>query len=142
VPHPFTAKLTVELCGPSLKTIETIISLAGIPEPIGLAAQEVPSTIGQVKLSGLAIRLRALKPPAPTSIGRHRTNQPNAVAHNTFTLARISRLVRQFNERVRRIGRVDLDLDGKLPLAEMERPGRTLSHLQPRACERTCCDDV
>jgi hypothetical protein len=36
------------------------------------------------------------------------------------------------------VGRIDLDFDGKLLLAEMEGCRRTLPHLQPRACKNAC----
>jgi hypothetical protein len=49
--------------------------------------------------------------------------------------------VGQFDERIRRVGRIDLGLYGKSLLTEMLRPGRTMSHFQPRACEGVCSID-
>ena len=49
------------------------------------------------------------------------------VAHDTVALAIIACLVGQFDERIRRVGRIDLGLYGKSLLTEMQRPGRIMS---------------
>ena len=150
--HPFrldrgavpavASELPVQICGSSLKATEAILSLTCVSEAVGLPAPEMPSAIRQIELRGLAIGSRTSKPPPPPAIGRHGPNQPNTVAHDTIALAIIACLVGQFDERIRRVGRINLDLYGKPLLTEMQRPGRIKSHLQPRACEGVCGNNV
>jgi transposase len=75
-------------------------------------------------------------------VGRHGSQQPYRVAHDTVAFTPISCLVLQFDERIRRIGCVDPDRDGKSLLAEVKRHGQDLPHPQLRTREGARCNDV
>jgi hypothetical protein len=64
----FTPELAVQPCRPSLKAIETRFALAGVAEPIGLAAPEMAAAIGQIELRRHPVGTRAYEPPAPPAI--------------------------------------------------------------------------
>jgi hypothetical protein len=123
---PLAAELAIQHSGSPLETIGAPFALAGISEAIGLAAPEMPSAIRQVELRGLAIGSQALKPPAPPAIGRHDSDQPNAVA-----LVLVAYLVGQFDESVRRVGEIDADRDREFALIEISHSRQASS----RACK-------